>query len=559
MADPFFQEIIDTIKYKKISKQKLSNYKITLCKKHRRKEMPTDIQILLNADEKDIPKIKPFLQTKPVRSGSGVAVIAIMTKPSVCPHGKCVMCPGGVGSSFGDVPQSYTGNEPATMRGIRNSYDPYLQVMNRLEQYIILGQDAEKVELIVMGGTFPSLPTYYQEEFIMYSFKAMNDFSATFYKKGHLDICAFKQFFRMPGDVGSPERTEHIHRQLLKMKGTSTLEKEQRKNETAIVRCIGLTIETRPDFGRKRQGNDLLKLGCTRVELGIQSVYEKALKRINRGHTLQESIDSIRELKDLGFKLNFHMMPGIPGIGKKADIAGLKTLFTDSRFRPDMLKIYPLMVMPGTPLYTDWKAGKFKPLTSAQAAEIIAAAKKDVPSYCRIMRVQRDIPTKLASAGVDRNNLRQYVTEIMKKKKYTCRCIRCREIKAPITGKPALHVQHYISSEGNEFFISLSWKKQLVGFCRLRFPSQSLRKEITAESALIRELHVYSQQVGIGKNPTKSHAQHKGYGQRLLAAAQDIATTYYKNKIVVISGVGAREYYRKLGYVREGPYMVKKV
>ncbi|MFH1916904.1 MAG: tRNA uridine(34) 5-carboxymethylaminomethyl modification radical SAM/GNAT enzyme Elp3 [Nanoarchaeota archaeon] len=559
MQEPFYHELITAIKKRKLTKQKLSNYKMQLCKKHGRKEMPTDIEILLNADEKDIKKIKYLLQTKPVRSGSGVAVIAVMTKPFGCPHGKCTMCPGGPNSHFGDVPQSYTGNEPATMRGIRNNYDAYLQVMNRLEQYVVLGQDAEKVELIIMGGTFPAMPSTYQKEFVTYCYKAMNDFSKLFYTKGHLDILAFKRFFMMPGPVASPERIEKIHAELLKRKGKGNLLREQKKNEKADVRCVGMTIETRPDWGRKKQGNRMLDFGITRIELGVQSVYGHALARLNRGHTTAESIASIRELKDLGFKLNLHVMPGIPGIARKRDVKGLQLLFEDEDYRPDMLKVYPLMVMPGTPLYDDWKKGKFIPLTTAGAAEIISEMKKDIPPYVRIMRVQRDIPTKFSAAGVDKNNLRQYITAIMHKKGYTCHCIRCREPKGKLIGKPKLKIHHYIASQGNEFFITIETKNALLGFLRLRFPSQCLRKEITPETALIRELHVYSSQVGIGQKPKKGQSQHKGYGKCLLKAAEEIAKTYYKDKLVVISGIGVRDYYRKLGYRKEGPYMVKKI
>ncbi|MBU1976243.1 MAG: tRNA uridine(34) 5-carboxymethylaminomethyl modification radical SAM/GNAT enzyme Elp3 [Nanoarchaeota archaeon] len=552
----FFAELISSIKKDKLSKQKLSNHKMLLCKKHNIKSVPTDIEILMQATEADVKKIRKYLQTKPTRTGSGVAVVAVMTKPHDCPHGKCAMCPGGPESFFGSVPQSYTGNEPASLRAIRNNYDPYLQVFNRLEQYVVLGQNPEKVELIIMGGTFPALPDSYKQEFVRLCFKAMNDFSRKFWKNQEFSIMDFKRFFLLPGNVGSDKRTQEIHKKtlFLKSQGKKSIQREQLINEKTSIRCVGLTIETRPDWGYKEHGNELLKLGCTRVELGIQSVHEKALKKIERGHSVEDSVKSIQELKDLGFKLNFHIMPGIEK--KKKDIQGLKEVFEDSRFRPDMLKIYPLMVMPGTKLYTHWKKKMFKPINTKEAAKRIIELKKVVPAYCRIMRVQRDIPSKLAEAGVDRTNLRQYIQTIMKKKNIVCNCIRCNEIKHIPISDVNLHKIHYMASKGNEFFIFLESSDKIVGFCRMRFPYEFLRKEITRETALIRELHVYSSAVGLGKQ-TKGTAQHKGYGTALLAEAESIAKTYYRTKIVVISGIGVREYYKKRGYNKQGHYMVK--
>jgi elongator complex protein 3 len=567
MSKDFFEEIIEYIKQAKPSKDKLSKEKVRLCSKHKQSKIPTDIEILLHANKKDIAFLKKYLHTKPTRTISGVAVVAVMTKPFPCPHGKCAQCPGGVQSFFGDVPQSYTGKEPATMRAIRNNYDSYLQVFNRLEQYVVLGQSPEKVELIIMGGTFPSFPSGYQEEFIYYAFKAMNDFSELFYKKGkrnrekaEFDIIKFKDFFELPGEVGSEKRVKSIHKKLLARKKAqkTTLEDEQKLNEASNIRCVGLTIETRPDYARLEHCNEMLRLGCTRVELGVQSVYDNALERINRGHDVSESIIATRTLKDLGFKINYHMMLGMPGADFLQDITGLKQLFDNQDFRPDMLKLYPCMVLRGTKLYDDWKKGFYKPLTTEQAARLVAEFKKHVPEYVRIMRVQRDIPTSMTEDGVDRTNLRQYVTEKMKEQKITCRCIRCREIKdKEIKGKVELKLNDYLASGGTEYFISLENKDRIVGFCRLRFPSQSLRKEITTNSALIRELHVYGAAVKIGGKGTGKSGQHRGFGKQLLRAAENIASKAGKEKMIIISGVGVRDYYRKLGYKKEGPYMVK--
>lgn len=558
--EEFYKELIGIIKKEKPNKEKLNKIKIHLCKKYKLSRIPTNIEILIHAKKKDNLKII----TKPTRTLSGVAVIAIMTSPKKCPHGRCIYCPGGPKSYFGNIPQSYTGKEPATMRAIRNRYDPYLQIFNRLEQYILLGHVPEKIELIIMGGTFPSFNKRYQENFIKYSFKALNDFSKMFFRKDVFLIDKFKKFFELPGEVADKKRVSNIHKKLLKLKRTCKLENEQKKNESVKIRCVGLTIETRPDYGMLKQGNEMLKLGCTRVELGIQTTDNKILKKIERGHGVEDSITSTKILKDLGFKINYHIMPALPGSSLKKDLKMMKELFDNENFRPDMLKIYPCMVMKGTKLYRLWKQGKYKAITTKQAASLIAKFKKYVPEYCRIMRVQRDIPTYATEAGVDRTNLRQYIDEILKKKNIRCRCIRCREIgiasknRKIKTEKPELKVYSYEASQGNEFFISAIYPKQdlLLGFCRLRFPSSSLRKEITKDSALIRELHVYGKLTEIGK---KGSIQHKGLGKRLLKTAEQIAKQSNKKKMVVISGVGVRNYYKRLGYKKQGPYMVKKL
>ena len=555
----FFTEIARYIKQNKPSKIRLSKEKVRLCSKHKLKQIPTDIEILMHADKKDVLFLKRYSYTKSIRTISGVAIVSIMSHSFSCPHGCCAPCPGGPKSIFGNIPQSYTGREPATMRAIRNKYDSYLQVFNRLEQYVVLGQNPEKVELIIMGGTFPSFPKKYQKEFVYYAFKAMNDFSKLFYKKEKFDIVKFKEFFGLPGKVGDEKRVKNIQDKLLalKKKGKKTLEQEQKLNEKSNIRCVGLTIETRPDYAKLEHANYMLKLGCTRVEVGVQSVYDKALENINRGHDVNESIIATRTLKDLGFKINYHMMPGLPGISYKEDLKGLKEIFTNPDFRPDMLKLYPCMVLKGTKLYKDWKKGKYKPLTTQQAAKLIIEFKKHIPEYVRIMRVQRDIPTKITEAGVDRTNLRQFIHEKMKEKGVKCRCIRCREIRdKEIKGKVKLKINNYEASGGSEYFISLVNNDNLIGFCRLRFPSQSFRREITKKSALIRELHVYGSAARIKE---KGKVQHKGFGKKLLLTAENIVRKAGKKKIVVISGVGVRDYYRKLGYKKQGPYMVKNL
>jgi len=521
-----------------------------LCRKYRPNVFPSIIQILTQANEKQFRKLK-FLITKPMRTKSGVTPIALMTKPTKCPHGQCIMCGGGVDSFYGDVPQSYTGTEPSTMRGIRNNYDSYLMTFNRLEQFVLLNQSVDKVEIIIQGGTFTAMDEKYQNEFILFAFKAMNDFSEEFFENGILNLNKFKEFFELPTDTLDKERTKRIQEKILKLKDNSSLEVEHERNEVSKVRCVGLTIETRPDWGMLKEGNIMLEQGCTRVELGLQSTSDKVLEKIKRGHTVKDCKDSIRILKDLGFKINGHVMIGLPEQKNNE----LIEFFDDKDFRPDMLKIYPCMVMPGTELEEMFKKGEFKPLTTDESVKIISEFKVKVPKYVRIMRVQRDIPTKETLAGVDKTNLRQVIDKYMVSKGWKCNCIRCNEIKSEIKN-PVLDVIEYDASNGKEFFIYFKQENEIIGFCRLRFPSEFLREEIIPGSAIIRELHVYGKAVDVSKIGA---VQHKGFGRKLMGKAEEICKKNNKKKLLVISGVGVREYYKKLGYEKDGPYVSKNL
>ncbi|PIY60418.1 hypothetical protein COY95_01865, partial [Candidatus Woesearchaeota archaeon CG_4_10_14_0_8_um_filter_47_5] len=383
----------------------------------------------------------------------------------------------------------------------------------------------------------------------------------------------FKEFFELPGDVNDKKREERIKARIAALRNekekesrgngkSRSLEEEQEANETAAVRCIGLTIETRPDWGYKEQGLEFLRLGVTRVELGVQTVYDEVLQKVNRGHDVEASIKSMAELRDLGFKVNIHMMLGLPRhdgkrLSRAEELSSLKKIFEDPAFRPDMLKIYPCLVMPGTGLEELYKKGVFAPIATEEAAEIIVEVKRFIPEYCRIMRIQRDIPTHATTAGVDRTNLRQYVAALAKREGVVCRCIRCREVgRRRIVKEPRLVVREYEASNGREFFMSMEACDRVLGFLRMRFPNRLLHPAITEESALIRELHVYGQAVAVGESDA-SGTQHRGLGKKLMDASESTARMHGKKKMVVISGVGAREYYRRQGYVREGPYMVK--
>jgi len=538
---------------KEIIKNKVSNTKDLLklrdklTKIHKPKEIPSLIKIFLNADNKERKILSKLIKVKPTRSISGVIPVAIMTKPYKCTNKeKCIYCPGGLNSVFGNVPQSYTGNEPASMRAIRNNYDPYLQVFNRLEHYVILNHVTDKVELIIMGGNFNSLPKKYKEEFVKYSFKALNDFSKLFFNKDVFNYSKFIDFFELKKDFRDPLRTKLIQDKLKKLKGKCNLKKEQTKNEDSKIRCIALCLENRPDYCKQKDIDEMLKLGCTRVEIGVQSIYNDILKKVRRGHGVEEIIKATKLLKDNFLKVGYHIMPGLTSY--KRDIKMFKELFKNPNFKPDALKIYPCMVTKGTKLYELYKQSKYKPLTTKKAAKLIYEGKKFIPEFCRVIRIQRDIPSKLIEAGVDITNLRQYIDN---KYKINCKCIRCREPKGEITfDNLKLIRRDYKASDGDEIFLSYEDRDKLIGFCRLR---------INGKLAGIRELHVYGSSVGIGKKD-KSKLQHKGLGTKLMKEVERIAKEEFNiKKMFVISGVGARKYYKKLGYKKDGVYMSKIV
>src|SRR3989344_1902341 len=489
---------------------KLNNLKIKLSKRYGLKRIPRNFEV--NFKEMD-----KTMSIKPVRTMSGVAPIAIMSKPIRCRHGACLMCPDYVKEG---VAMSYTGKEPASMRAIRNDYSAYLQVMNRLEQYHALRKEVEKIELIIIGGTFPSFDVNYQNEFIKEALQAMNDFSEMFYNKNKFNRKKFMKFFELLGDFSNKERVERIKKELLEHKKETTLEKEQLRNENAKIK------------------NDTLKF-------------------INRGHNLNDTKKAIRLLKDAGYKVGFHWMLGLPNTTREEDIEMFKELFSNSSYKPDALKIYPCMVFKNTPLYRIWEKGDFEPVTTEEAASRIVEMKKYIPKYCRVMRVQRDIPTYRREAGVDRTNLRQIIHEKMKKENVKCNCIRCREPmnKEINWDNVKLNRIDYDNCEGKEIFLSFEDSDILLGFLRLRIPDESFRKEIGENTAIVREMHVYGTAVVIGE---KGDVQHRGLGKRLLEEAERISLKEFnKNKIVIISGIGVRPYFEKLGYEREGPYMSK--
>jgi elongator complex protein 3 len=474
-----------------------------------------------------------------VRSMSGVAIVTVLTKPYACP-GKCVYCP-----TEAIMPKSYLSNEPAAMRALMNDFDPWRQVETRLRALTENGHDADKIELIVKGGTWSAYAWEYRQWFIKRCFDAANAFGSR------------------------------------RQRRTSSLAEAHDANETAHHRIIGLTLETRPDWITPDEVIRLRELGCTRVELGVQSVDDRILTLTKRGHDVASVVRAARLLKDAGYKTDFHMMPQLPGATPKSDLAEMREIFDDPRFRPDMIKIYPCVTVELAELHEWWKDGRYVPYPDKDLIEMLVKAKTFVPRYCRISRLIRDIPSTSIVAGNAVTNLRQVVQATMKGRGLRCACLRCREIGRAIqeeprlaTLKPVLFDDEYVANAGTEHFLSFEDRKRraVFAFCRLRIPSfakepggQPLDAEVAElwkrmpeirGAAFVRELHTYGHLVPIaGRDPDAS--QHKGMGKALMAEAERLARKAGCRTIAVIAGVGVRGYYRKLGYRRRGTYMLK--
>ena len=503
-------------------KREVAKIKKRIAKKYSLPTIPSDADILKAVrDEPVYNRLREILRLKPVRTISGVAVVSVMTSPAKCPHGKCIPCPGGVEFS---TPQSYVGLEPAAQRGEQHEYDAFKQVSARLRELKEIGHDVDKVEIIVMGGTFPARDDQYKMRFILGIYSAMNSFESE--EKHYTD-----------------------------------LEIAKKDNEKARARCVGMTFETRPDYAREEHIIEILRFGGTKVELGVQSIYDDVLEKIQRGHSVEDVILATKRLRDSAFKVGYHIMPGLPRSDFRRDLKMFKELFQNPDFRPDYLKIYPTLVVKGTELYEMYEREDYRPYTTEEVVELIARAKRYIPEYVRIQRIQRDIPVEKA-IGLDKGNVRQMVHDRLKELGYSCRCIRCREaghkLKAYRKGDFEEVVRVYRANDGKEHFISFEdpSKEVLVGFLRLRFPNKPFIPELE-DTALIRELHVYGKAVGIGKKDESSF-QHRGFGERLLNMAESIAKESY-DRIAVISGVGVREYYKKHGYRKEFEYMVKRI
>ncbi len=526
------RELIEQILSNEVTDEKgLNAAKKAVSIRYKLSSLLGNSQILAAAKDNEKEAVLSLLRLKPVRTISGVAVIAAMTSPAPCPHGLCVPCPGGPASKF-QSPQSYMGAEPAALRAVQNNFDPYQQVFSRLQQLSQIGHPVEKAELIIMGGTFTSRTLCYQEWFVKRAVEAMNNFYGTEWRGGK-SYCS----------------VEDVHS----------------GNESARIRNVGITIETRPDWVEKEHIDTILDLGATKVEIGVQNTYDYILAGIQRGHTVAESAAANARLRDSGLKVGFHMMPGLPGSSPESDFRMFRTLFEDGRFKPDYLKIYPTLVTEGTKLHGMWEVGNYAPLEVLEAVELLARIKSILPKWVRLQRIQRDIPAYQVLAGIRKSNIRQLARQRLSEIGGKCKCIRCREVghrmlEGVEPENIELAVEEYAACSGKEHFISFedTEKDILVGFVRLRFPSAPHRKELIG-AAIVRELHVYGAMVPLGESPGEAQWQHRGYGEELLAKAEEIAGAAGYEKIAVTSGIGVRDYYRRFGYEREGPYMVKKL
>jgi elongator complex protein 3 len=518
MNSKAYQELLAEIETRKAyTKKEAHKIKVSICRKFSLSKIPKDSELLAQAPE----KLKSLFILKSVRTVSGVAVIAVMSSPEVCPHGKCIYCPGGPEKG---TPQSYTGKEPAALRASMYNYDPYLQTVSRLEQLRAIGHETNKIELIVMGGTFTARNSNYQTFFVKRCLDAMNNV------------------------------------------GSRNLAEAQKINETARARCVGLTFETRPDFCQVSHIRKMLVLGATRVELGVQTLYDNILEKLNRGHDTQAIINATKLLKDAGLKVCYHLMPGLPGVSKDMDLESFRRVFYNEDLKPDQLKIYPTVVIKGTELYKLWKSGRYNPLTTEEAIELLAKIKSEVPRWLRIQRIQRDIPSQLIIAGVKKSNLRQLIKNKMEAQGLECKCIRCREVgyKAingivPTEQYIKLRREDYNASDGKEIFLSFEDLKNnvLVAYARLRASEKPWYK-LLENSLIIRELKVVGRVVSIGKNAKQEEWQHKGYGKKLLKECERIALEEFgARRVFVNSGIGAKNYYRKLGYKSIENYLVK--
>ena len=483
---------------------------------------------------------------KPTKTISGITPVAVMLPPRPCKHGACTYCP-----SL-NVPQSYTPKSPVVMRASEVNYDSYKQVKARIKAFEAMHHPTEKIELIIMGGTFLQYPKKFQYEFIKKCYDALNE------------------------------------------KGSRNLIQAQKLNEKAKHRCVALCVETRPDECVKYI-KQIRKFGVTRVELGVQMPDDKIYKKIKRGHSVQDVADSTKALKDAGFKVGYHIMPGLPGSNEKKDLQLFKRLFSDERFKPDQLKIYPCQVIKGAELEKEYWKKNYTPYTKEQIENLLLKMMKIVPRYCRVMRVMREIPPEYLVAGTTKIDLRKDVEEKLRKEKNKIKEIRFREMgfNKNLNKDFKLKITEYKASGGKEYFLEIVNKDDvLFGLLRLRVVENkgneltktnylsSLRgqeftrvenfsfegeregtsKQIKMKKkiAIVRELHVYGQSLNIHEENSEA-AQHKGFGKMLMQEAEKISKKNEIKKVLVISGIGVREYYKNLGYNLEDSYMVKSI
>ncbi len=463
--------------------------------------------------------LQRLLRKRKVRTLSGVTVITVLTKPYPCP-GKCVFCPTEPG-----MPKSYLSNEPGAMRAVLDDFHPRDQVATRLDSLTRQGHETDKIEMIVLGGTFSAYNRRYQTDFVRALFNTCND---------------------KPG---------------------RSLKEAQVINESAKHRIIGLSLETRPDHITEDEIKHMLKLGCTKVQIGVQHIDNEILELNKRGEVIEDTIRAMRLMKDAGLKIATHLMPNLPGSTPEKDKWMVREFFQNPNFKPDQLKIYPCVVTPYAELEQWWKEGRYEAYSDEVLMDILIEMKRHIPEYVRIERLFRDIPGESILEGSQMTNMRQLLQARMAKEGIVCHCIRCREIKGETFDPDSteLRVLEYDASEGKEFFISFNDAKRdkLCSLLRLRFSSYSLqgKQHFISElegAALVREVHTYGAQVKVGRSDDTA-SQHGGLGRRMIEKAEEISRAAGFKKVAIIAGVGTRNYYRKWGYELEGTYMTKRL
>lgn len=454
------------------------------------------------------------LQMKPVRTQSGVAPVAVLTKPAGCP-GKCIFCP-----NDPEMPKSYLSWEPGAQRALRHDFDPFEQTASRITALRNTGHPAQKIELIILGATWSAYPRSYQEWFVQRCLDAMN---------------------------GS---------------NSASLAEAQTVNERAAVRCVGMTVETRPDWVTLDEAIHLRKLGVTRVQIGIQSLDDHILEINRRGHDMAAARRASRLLRAAGFKLLMHWMPNLLGATPKSDRQDYLRLWTDPDMRPDELKLYPCSLIAGTELYTVWQQGGYQPYDHETLVDLVADCKAATPRYCRLDRVIRDIPATYVVVGNQFANLREMAKQKLRESGRVCQCIRCREVRGEEVTLRSLKLEalRYPAGGGQEVFLSMETRQhRLAGFVRLHLPSRPETVESPPElrgCAVIRQLHVYGPSLPIG-GASDGEAQHRGIGQRLLNDAADESRRAGFKRLAVIASIGTREYYRQHGFETGEFYMAR--
>ncbi|MBI4789004.1 MAG: tRNA uridine(34) 5-carboxymethylaminomethyl modification radical SAM/GNAT enzyme Elp3 [Chloroflexi bacterium] len=462
------------------------------------------------------PTVIDRLRITPVRTISGVAPFAVLTGPYPCPA-DCIFCPDAKG-----MPRSYLPEEPGAQRAKMARFDPFRQTAMRLQMLNDEAHPTDKIELLILGATWSAYPHKYQEWFIRRCFDAMNG------------------------------------------KDSATLPEAQRLNETAEHRSVGLVVETRPDYINMDEVRRLRYLGATKVQLGVQSLDDAILAANRRGHTVEDARRAVRLLRLAGFKLHLHWMPNLLGATPQSDRADFARLWDDPAFRPDELKIYPCTLIQGTELVKYYQRGEYRPYTDDELIELLVACKTIIPPYCRVNRVMRDIPSQYVAAGSIASHLRQVVQREMKRRGLQCHCIRCREIRGEKVDADELRldVTTYRTDATTEYFLSyLTARGKLAGFLRLSIASPDARREEILEelwdAAVIREVHVYGPALELGAS-SRGEAQHLGLGTRLIQHAESIAKSAGVKRLAVISAIGTREYYRRLGFELGELYMTRQ-